>query len=125
MAGEELPIELANVDDHDHVFFVPGASNGCGAFRFDVSFRSASGVFREDRSMEGCGQGLVPARWLRVPKGESVKWTQPTDVPMEGPGIPKGSGLLGHGAGLRPGKYVLAVRGAGISVEGRIEVKAR
>lgn len=125
VAGEGIEIELANVDDHDHLFFVHGASNGCGAFRFDVSFRSASGVFREDRSMEGCGQGLVPARWLRIPRGESLKWTQPTDAPMEGPGIPKASGLLAQRAGLRAGKYVLAVRGAGISVEGRVEVKGR
>lgn len=121
--GDPIPIELANVDDHDHAFFHPGASNGCGAFRFRVSFASKALVYREDELGMGCGQGLVPARWIVIKKGESLRFEQATDMPViTGP---DNKGVAASTKHLAPGAYVLRVVGADIDVKAPIALTAK
>lgn len=112
--GEPLRGKIVNVDDHDHAFFIPGASNGCGPPVFQITFQGPRGVFRPDLSGMGCGQGLVPARWLVIPKGESIDFAHDTDAPM-----------AGAGSALVPGKYLVKLKGAATALEGRVEILPR
>ena len=114
--GDPIPIELVNVDDHDYAFHHPGASNGCGAFQFEVAFVAGGIRYHQDTSMMGCGQGLVPPRWIVIAKGSSTKFEEETDQPVV---AGKASGL-GAGKPLAPGKYTLTVTGGGIAVSAPI-----
>ncbi len=123
VVGESIPIELVNIDDHDHAFWLPPASNGCGAFSFEVTFTNGGKTYREDRSNVGCGQGLVPGRWFVIEKGASSKFDQPTDMPvLAGGAKPPPLGVAGKT--LAPGKYELKLTGADISVRGTVTLVA-
>lgn len=121
--GESIRIELSNVDDHDHAFWIPAAPNGCGAFHFEVTFTGAGKTYREDRSNIGCSQALVPGRWFVIQKGASSKFDQPTDMPvLAGGAKPPPLGVAGKT--LAPGKYELKLTGADISVRGTLTLVA-
>ena len=124
--GDSIPIELVNVDDHDHAFWLPAAPNGCKAFRFEVTFTNKGGTtYREDRSSQVCSQAFVPARWLVIEKGSSSKLLQPTDMPVLA-GSAKPAGFFGPPRPpLRPGSYTMTVTGADISVSAPITLVAK
>ncbi len=116
-------MELANVDDHDHAYFHPGASNGCGAFSFRVSFAGKGLTYREDDGGMGCGQGLVPPRWIVIKKGESLRFEQATDILVITGQDKKGIGPSGKP--LSPGAYVLRVVGGNIDVKAPITLTVK
>lgn len=124
MVGEAIPIELVNVDDHDHAFSLPGASNGCGAFAFRVTFRGHGTTYKEDRSAIGCSQAYVPPRWLVIAKGESMKWEHESSSPVLA-GSEQPPPLGKKQRTLQAGKYTLTVSGANISVSAPITLRSK
>jgi hypothetical protein len=75
--GDEVEVTFTNVDDHALRFWQPGASNGCGPPAWQLSLAARAGgppLIREEDLPGGCGQGVVPARWIVIPPGEAVKW---------------------------------------------------
>ncbi|MBI2392213.1 MAG: hypothetical protein HYV09_21680 [Deltaproteobacteria bacterium] len=107
--GDPIPIEIANVDDHDFVFFHPGGSNGCEGFHWAVRLVTPAGVSISDTGpTQACTQALVPPRWIVLPKGQSLRLEQPTDVPFYKVGA---VGLNVPAVKLLPGKHAVHVQG--------------
>lgn len=120
--GEPIAIEIVNVDDHDFVFYHPGGSNGCEGFQWAVRLVTPAGTSISDVGpTQACTQALVPPRWVVLPKGQSVRFDQPTDVPFYEVGVVDWNAKP---VKLLPGKYAVHVQGGFGKASGSVSLVA-
>jgi hypothetical protein len=110
-AGQSFTLTLVNVGSQAFRFDHPGASNGCGAFRWTVSAandRGQSFFDGSDRRGQMCTMAIVPPRTIVIGPGEAVDITVGR-LFREGP--------MRDDAGsveLPAGEYSFSVMGAGL-----------
>jgi len=107
------------------VFEHPGASNGCGAFRWALSARSASGEGFVDRSLRGhgCTMAIVPPRRIEIAPGASLLITLDTSRGFYRDEA--GGSLTGDASPLQPGEYVVTVGGAELALSTSLTITAK
>lgn len=123
-AGGSIELTLVNVGERPFVFEHPGASNGCGAFRWALSARSKGGEGFVDRSLHGhgCTMAIVPPRRIEIAPGASVPITLDTSrgfYPDDA-----GASLTGDAKPLPPGEYVVTVSGAELALSTSLTITA-
>ncbi len=126
--GGKLDIVLENVDDHEHRFWHPGGSNGCAAFRWQVSVIDEKGVRFFDhlrRPDEMCTAVMVPPSWIVVKPGERVTLPLATNAGfyVDDPADPTHAKALPKR--LPAGKLTVVVTGAGIDERAPLRMMAR
>lgn len=128
--GDAIPIELVNVDDHDLMYWHPGATNGCGSFRWETDILDAhqSRYSKDSREQPRfCAAVMIPPRWITIHKGEKISYTISTQdhyyvFPFGAmPGVTKAQGPVP----LKPGVYTIQVQGAGLSLSGQVKIKPK
>lgn len=118
-AGQSVTLTLVNVGGEAFTFNHPGASNGCGAFHWQVSAandRGESFFDGSDRPGQMCTMAIVPPRTITIGPGERV------DISV-GRMFPSSAFMTdGHAVELPPGEYSFSVLGAGLSVSTSVTI---
>lgn len=112
-AGDVIAVQLMNDGDADFVYHFPGASNGCGRFRWEATLVHEDGTAlsaRPWRRDELCTMAIIPPYDIVIKPGEAHELSVDTGATWWGSGAL--TAIEQQPQVPKPGAYTLRVRGA-------------